>query len=266
MSDLISEYKLCVFYTVYVNNWGKDRSLDKSVTWCVCPPGGAKSSGSCLWNRWPICSKHSRWDNGKGWVFFPKGTFNLPNGPHWNTYCNLLNITFYIFAYTLSSELITLTNIRVNFTRLFTLGDTLLARRRRDPQEKYYYSLYSMVVQGSCFCNGHASHCVPVDGGRGDVFTQSDMVHTLKLHSCFDIKFVYLQFKLFCCSVTPWWLKQRHQSDKFVFLSDQYQYEVFFSAQRKNRVFHIKQNLFQTINLSNPSEVLKTCQSKSSYS
>ncbi|XP_014860210.1 PREDICTED: laminin subunit beta-4-like [Poecilia mexicana] len=74
-------------------------------------------------------------------------------------------------------ELITLTNIRVNFTRLFTLGDTLLARRRRNPQEKYYYSLYSMVVQGSCFCNGHASRCVPVDGGRGDVFTQPGMVH-----------------------------------------------------------------------------------------
>ncbi|KAM4733907.1 laminin subunit beta-4 isoform 2-T2 [Anableps anableps] len=74
-------------------------------------------------------------------------------------------------------ELITLTNIRVNFTRLFTLGDTLLARRRRNPQEKYYYSLYSMVVQGSCFCNGHASRCVPVDGGRGDVFAQSGMVH-----------------------------------------------------------------------------------------
>uniref|UniRef100_A0A3Q2TNH0 Laminin subunit beta-4-like n=1 Tax=Fundulus heteroclitus TaxID=8078 RepID=A0A3Q2TNH0_FUNHE len=74
-------------------------------------------------------------------------------------------------------ELITLTNIRVNFTRLFTLGDTLLTRRRRNPQEKYYYSLYSMVVQGSCFCNGHASRCVPVDGGRGDVFTQPDMIH-----------------------------------------------------------------------------------------
>ncbi|MEQ2196717.1 hypothetical protein XENOCAPTIV_010167, partial [Xenoophorus captivus] len=74
--------------------------------------------------------------------------------------------------------LITFTNIRVNFTHLFTLGDTLLVRRRRNPQEKYYYSLYSMVVQGSCFCNGHASRCVPVDGGRGDVFAQPGMVHT----------------------------------------------------------------------------------------
>ncbi|XP_041851951.1 laminin subunit beta-4 isoform X2 [Melanotaenia boesemani] len=74
-------------------------------------------------------------------------------------------------------DLITLTNIRVNFTHLFTLGDTLLARRRRNPQNKYYYSVYNMVVQGSCFCNGHASQCGPVDGGRGDVFNQPGMVH-----------------------------------------------------------------------------------------
>ncbi|XP_074521304.1 laminin subunit beta-4 [Halichoeres trimaculatus] len=74
-------------------------------------------------------------------------------------------------------DLITVTNIRVNFTRLFTLGDTLLSRRRRNPQEKYYYALYNMVVRGSCFCNGHASQCTPVDPGRGDVFTQTGMVH-----------------------------------------------------------------------------------------
>ncbi|XP_041795045.1 laminin subunit beta-4 isoform X2 [Chelmon rostratus] len=74
-------------------------------------------------------------------------------------------------------DLITLTNIRVNFTRLFTLGDTLLGRKRRNPQDKYYYALYNMVVRGSCFCNGHASQCTPVDRGRGDVFTQTAMVH-----------------------------------------------------------------------------------------
>ncbi|XP_034542548.1 laminin subunit beta-4 [Notolabrus celidotus] len=74
-------------------------------------------------------------------------------------------------------DLITVTNIRVNFTRLFTLGDTLLSRRRRNPQDKYYYALYNMVVRGSCFCNGHASQCTPVDPGRGDTFSQTGMVH-----------------------------------------------------------------------------------------
>lgn len=74
-----------------------------------------------------------------------------------------------------SSDLITVTNIRINFTRLFTLGDTLL-RKRRNPQDKYYYALYDMVVRGSCFCNGHASQCTPVDQGRGDAFSETGMV------------------------------------------------------------------------------------------
>ncbi|XP_055078728.1 laminin subunit beta-4 [Periophthalmus magnuspinnatus] len=73
-------------------------------------------------------------------------------------------------------ELITMTNLRINFTRLFTLGDTLLGRKRRNPQNKYYYALYEMVVRGSCFCNGHAAQCTPA-GGRGDVFTEPGMVH-----------------------------------------------------------------------------------------
>ncbi|KAK7893121.1 hypothetical protein WMY93_022273 [Mugilogobius chulae] len=73
-------------------------------------------------------------------------------------------------------ELITMTNLRINFTRLFTLGDTLLTRKRRNPVDKYYYALYEMVVRGSCFCNGHAAQCTPANG-RGDVFTQPGMVH-----------------------------------------------------------------------------------------
>nr|XP_009932075.1 PREDICTED: laminin subunit beta-4 [Opisthocomus hoazin] len=74
-------------------------------------------------------------------------------------------------------ELITLTNLRINFTKLHTLGDALLGRRHSDPLEKYYYAVYEMVVRGSCFCNGHASQCDPMQNLRGDVFHQSGMVH-----------------------------------------------------------------------------------------
>ncbi|NXS91471.1 LAMB4 protein, partial [Jacana jacana] len=77
-------------------------------------------------------------------------------------------------------ELITLTNLRINFTKLHTLGDALLGRRHSDPLEKYYYAVYEMVVRGSCFCNGHASQCEPVQNLRGDVFHQSGMVR----HQC----------------------------------------------------------------------------------
>ncbi|XP_051889579.1 laminin subunit beta-4 [Pristis pectinata] len=72
-------------------------------------------------------------------------------------------------------EQISLTNLRINFTQLHTLGDTRLRRQAR-PDEKYYYALYEMVVRGSCFCYGHASHCIPADNIRGDAFSQQGMV------------------------------------------------------------------------------------------
>ncbi|XP_069085921.1 laminin subunit beta-4 isoform X2 [Pleurodeles waltl] len=74
-------------------------------------------------------------------------------------------------------DLITLTNLRVNFTKLHTLGDTLRRRRQSSPFDKYYYAVYEMVVRGNCFCNGHASRCVSVHYVRGDVFNPPAMVH-----------------------------------------------------------------------------------------
>ncbi|KAG8508491.1 Laminin subunit beta-4 [Galemys pyrenaicus] len=74
-------------------------------------------------------------------------------------------------------DLVTLTNLRINFTKLHTLGDTLLGSRQNDSLDKYYYALYEMVVRGSCFCNGHASGCGPKPSERGDVFSPPEMVH-----------------------------------------------------------------------------------------
>ncbi|KAF4020072.1 hypothetical protein G4228_011772 [Cervus hanglu yarkandensis] len=73
-------------------------------------------------------------------------------------------------------DLVTLTNLRINFTRLHTLRDTLLGRKQNDSLNKYYYVLYEMVVRGSCFCNGHASECGSAQKMRGDVFSPPSMV------------------------------------------------------------------------------------------
>ena len=75
-------------------------------------------------------------------------------------------------------KLLKLTNLRIKFERLHTLGDDVIGDSP-DVNKKYYYALYEMVVRGSCSCYGHAEQCIPFEGAPTDIDMVSIKVQVL---------------------------------------------------------------------------------------
>lgn len=71
-------------------------------------------------------------------------------------------------------NLLRMTNIRINFTKLNTLGDDIIDDSP-ETNKKYFYAVNWLSIRGSCSCYGHAKRCLPL-AGASDV---EGMVHSV---------------------------------------------------------------------------------------
>ncbi|ESO12687.1 hypothetical protein HELRODRAFT_62664, partial [Helobdella robusta] len=81
-------------------------------------------------------------------------------------------------------DILRMTNIRINFTRLHMLGDQYLSL---DAKRNYYYTIYNMVVRGRCSCYGHSNKCIPLPWQKNitdAVYGQCECTHHTTGYNC----------------------------------------------------------------------------------
>ncbi|XP_028398055.1 laminin subunit beta-1-like [Dendronephthya gigantea] len=72
-------------------------------------------------------------------------------------------------------NLLRMTNIRINFTKLNTLGDDIIDNSL-ETNRNYYYAVNWISIRGSCSCYGHAKQCLP---GPNEYNNKPGMVHRI---------------------------------------------------------------------------------------
>lgn len=94
-------------------------------------------------------------------------------------------------------SLFSVTNVRVNFTKFHTFDGDKLPNDRDEINEKYYYAITSMSINGSCACYGHASRCFPADQENtrvGKVYSRCECTHNTTGVNCEYCEDMYNDF------------------------------------------------------------------------
>jgi len=72
-------------------------------------------------------------------------------------------------------DLLRITNLRINFSKLHTFGDYLI--NYEESNRDYYYAVNEIKLYGSCLCHGHSSKCETIPGISFDLENVAKMSH-----------------------------------------------------------------------------------------
>ncbi|XP_072329192.1 netrin-4-like isoform X1 [Scyliorhinus torazame] len=75
-----------------------------------------------------------------------------------------------------AQDIMKLTNLRLHFLKQQGCPCQHV-RLMEKPRRFAHYAVYDLIVRGSCFCNGHAEECQPLDGAKQGERNMETMVH-----------------------------------------------------------------------------------------